>query len=205
MIPAAVRRNTPSQVRRPISRRARRVHYTQPRAFLKVKIDGRFTFFEWLSAGHYTCQNERGTMAQATPGPLRDVYFGFDLNTLFIRVDCERAARAALADYELLRVGFVEPAGFELCVSQPGRPAQKVVLLKRFAEVPGSAGRVACAADQIVEIAIPFDLLGVAVDEPLHFFVDVVQDGQSRDRAPRESTLGLTRPAPHFEQIMWDV
>jgi alpha-amylase/alpha-mannosidase (GH57 family) len=195
----------PLELARPISRRARRVHYTQPRAFLKVKIDGRFTFFEWLSAGHYTCQNERGTMAQATPGPLRDVYFGFDLNTLFIRVDCERAARAALADYELLRVGFVEPAGFELCVSQPGRPAQKVVLLKRFAEVPGSAGRVACAADQIVEIAIPFDLLGVAVDEPLHFFVDVVQDGQSRDRAPRESTLGLTRPAPHFEQIMWDV
>src|SRR5262249_51186226 len=138
-------------------------------------------------------------------GPLRDVYFGFDLNTLFIRVDCERAARAALADYELLRVGFVEPAGFELCVSQPGRPAQKVVLLKRFAEVPGSAGRGACAADPFVEIAIPFGLLGVAVAEPLHFFVDVVQDGQSRDRAPRESTLGLTRPAPHFEQIMWDV
>jgi alpha-amylase/alpha-mannosidase (GH57 family) len=195
----------PLELARPISRRARRVHYTQPRAFLKVNVDGRSTFFEWLSAGHYTCQNERGTMAQATPGPLRDVYFGFDLSTLFIRVDCERAARFALADCELLRVGFVEPAGFELCVANPGRAAQQAVLLKRFAEVPGSAGRVACAVDQIVEIAIPFDLLGVAVDEPLHFFVDVVQDGQSRDRAPRESTLGLTRPAPHFEQIMWDV
>ena len=37
------------------------------------------TFFEWISAGHYTCQNERGTMAMATRGPIKDVYFGFDL------------------------------------------------------------------------------------------------------------------------------
>jgi alpha-amylase/alpha-mannosidase (GH57 family) len=195
----------PLELARPIRRRARRVHYTQPRAFLNVKIDGRFTFFEWLSAGHYACQNERGTMAQATAGPLQDVYFGFDLNTLFIRVDCARPARSALADCELLRVGFIAPPGFELCVARPGRTAQRVTLLKDFAEVPCSAGKVACAADQIVEVAIPFDLLGAAVDEPIQFFVDVVQDGQSRDRAPRESTIDLARPAPHFEQIMWDV
>ena len=36
-----------------------------------VKIDGRHTFFEWVSAGRYACQNERGTMALATQGPLR--------------------------------------------------------------------------------------------------------------------------------------
>ena len=48
-----------------------RVHYTLPRTFLDVKIDGRATFFEWVSAGRYTCQNERGTMAMATHGPLR--------------------------------------------------------------------------------------------------------------------------------------
>ncbi len=118
----------PLELARPISWRAHRVHYTQPRAFLKVKLDGRSTFFEWLSAGHYACQNERGTMAQATAGPLRDVYFGFDLNTLFIRVDCDRPARISLAGYELLRVGFVEPPGFELHVAHPGRSKQSVTL-----------------------------------------------------------------------------
>jgi hypothetical protein len=195
----------PLELERPISRRARRVHHTQPRAFLKVKIDGRFTFFEWLAAGHYTCRNERGTMAQATTGPLRDVYFGFDLQTMFLRIDCDRSARSALAGYDILRVGFVAPAGFELCIAQPGRTGQRVNLLKGGVETPGSAGKVACAVDQIVEVALPFDLLGVAVDGPVQFFAEVVQDGQSLDRAPRESTIDLTRPAPHFEQIMWDV
>ena len=91
--------------------------HTLPRAFLDVKIDGRATFFEWLSAGRYTCQNERGTMAMATHGPLQDVYFGFDLKRLLVRVDCDEPAAQALADYDALRIGFVEPAGCEICAS----------------------------------------------------------------------------------------
>ena len=39
----------------------------------------------------------------------------------------------------------------------------------------------------------------------MQFFVELLQDGQSRDRAPREGTIALTRPSPDFEQIMWDV
>ena len=53
----------PAALARPISRRGRgAVHYTAPRAFLDVKIDGRATFFEWINAGRYACSNERGTM-----------------------------------------------------------------------------------------------------------------------------------------------
>src|SRR5206468_11242861 len=59
----------PADLLRPISRRGQRPPYTQPRSFLDVKIDGRQTFFEWISAGRYARQNERGTMAQVTQGP----------------------------------------------------------------------------------------------------------------------------------------
>ncbi len=41
----------------------------------RSKIDGRITFFEWVNAGHYACQNERGTMAMAMQGPLKDAVF----------------------------------------------------------------------------------------------------------------------------------
>jgi alpha-amylase/alpha-mannosidase (GH57 family) len=193
----------PPELSRPISRRGHRVNYTQPRAFLNVKIDGRSTFFEWLSAGRYCCQNERGTMAMATHGPLQEVYFGFNLSTLFLRVDCDGPARAALADYEALRVGFIDPAGYEVRVLSPGRPGQVVELLRREERVPASG--LAAAVDQIAEVAVPFDALGVAVDQPLQLFVDLLQGGQSRDRAPREGTLAFTRPSPDFEHIMWDV
>jgi hypothetical protein len=39
----------------------------------------------------------------------------------------------------------------------------------------------------------------------LQFFVELLQDGQSRDRAPRHGAIALARPSPAFEHIMWDV
>src|SRR5262249_41643319 len=67
----------PRALGRPIGRRTQRAVHTLPRSFLEVKIDGRQTFFEWISAGRYTCQNERGAMAMVTRGPLKELYFGF--------------------------------------------------------------------------------------------------------------------------------
>ncbi len=66
-------------------------------------------------------------------------------------------------------------------------------------------GRVEVGIAQILEVAIPFELLKVSVDQPIQFFVELLQGGQSRDRAPREGTINLTCPSPDFEQIMWDV
>jgi alpha-amylase/alpha-mannosidase (GH57 family) len=193
----------PAQLARPISRKGLRVQYTQPRAFLDVKIDGRYTFFEWVSAGRYVCQNERGTMTMASPGPLRELYFGFNLPKLFVRIDCDQPARVALADYDFWRMGFVEPAGFEVRVHEPGQPGVWAELLRegRPIEAPG----LEVAVDQIAELAVPFDQLGVAVDGPIQFFVELLHENQSRDRAPREGTVVLSRPSPDFEQIMWDV
>ena len=193
----------PPELGRPISRKAQRVHYTMPRAFLDVKIDGRYTFFEWVAAGRYICQNERGTMAMASQGPLEELYFGFNLSLLLIRIDCVRSAKSALADFDVWRVGFVEPAGFEVRVSNLGRPDQRAELLRDGVPVPGVEPTV--GIDQIAELAIPFDALGVAVDQHLQFFVELLRDGQGHDRAPREGAIVLTRPSRDFEQIMWDV
>ena len=110
----------PSDLMRPISRRSQRATYTLPRTFLDVKIDGRQTFFEWISAGRFARQNERGTMAQVTQGPIKEVLFGFTLQALLVRVDFDSPARAALTDYEALRIGFAEPIGWELLIEKPG-------------------------------------------------------------------------------------
>jgi alpha-amylase/alpha-mannosidase (GH57 family) len=193
----------PADLARPISRRGHRSHYTLPRTFLDVKIDGRFTFFEWVSAGRYTCQNERGTMAMAARGPLKEVYFGFDLHKLFVRVDCYGRARETLADYDALRVGFVEPAGWEVLIHHPGRKNQTVELLHNGQSV--EPNDVAMGIDQIAELSVPFARLGVKADAPVQFFVELLKGGHGRDRAPREGVIALTCPSPDFEHIMWDV
>jgi alpha-amylase/alpha-mannosidase (GH57 family) len=194
----------PAELARPISRRGHRVQYTQPRQLLDVhQLDGRYTFFEWVGAGHYSCHNERGTMALAMKGPLREIYFGFDLQRLLVRVDCDESAKAALADFDVWRIGFVEPAGWEVLIESPGRLEQRVRLLLSGEEV--QAEGLQAGVDRIAETAIPFDLLGVAVDAPVAFFVELLTAEQSRDRAPRQGAISLARPSPDFERIMWDV
>jgi hypothetical protein len=139
----------------------------------------------------------------AARGPLRELYFGFDVHRLYLRLDCEGPARAALAGFDTLRVGFVEPPGFEVRIDEPGRPGQAVRLLRGGdpAEAPGLEAGI----DQIAEVAVPFDALGAAVGAAVHFFADVLEGSQSRDRAPREGTINLTRPSPDFARIMWHV
>jgi alpha-amylase/alpha-mannosidase (GH57 family) len=198
----------PPDLARPISRRSQRPLHTSPRSFLTVKVDGRRTFFEWLSAGRYTCQNERGAMAMAAPGPMKEIYFGFDPQTLLIRIDFEERARATLADFDAIHIGFVEPAGCDVRLTDLSgqNPVGQLRTpgADRAAHTPCESP-VEVGIDQIVEVAIPFARLRVSVDQPIHFFIELLQGGQSRDRAPREGTINLTGPSPHFEQIMWDV
>jgi alpha-amylase/alpha-mannosidase (GH57 family) len=194
----------PPELGRPISQRSQRATYTLPRAFLDVKVNGRRTFFEWLSAGRYSVANERaGAMSLARPGPIKEMFFGFNVSCLFVRVDFEGPARTVLADYDALRLGFAEPAGWEVRVLQPGRAGQALELRHRDTELP--AGDVAVGIDQIFELAVPFERLGVKVDQPVQFFVELLEGRQGRDRAPREGTINLLAPSADFEQIMWDV
>ncbi len=69
----------------------------------------------------------------------------------------------------------------------------------------GRRAPVEAAVEQIAELAVPFDALGVAVDGPVQFFVELLHGGQSRDRAPRQGAIALTRPSRDFELMMWDV
>jgi alpha-amylase/alpha-mannosidase (GH57 family) len=193
----------PVGLSRPIKRTVHRLMHTLPRSFLNVRIDGRSTYFEWINAGRYTCQGERGAMAQAGSGPLKDVYFGFDLERLLIRVDLDQPAQAALAPYEVIVIAFAEPADCELRVEQPGRTAQRLVWICDGA--PADAGGIAIGVDRIVELGIPFEKLRVQVGEPIQFYVELIEGGQSRDRAPREGVILLTRPSADFERVMWEV
>ena len=193
----------PADLSRPIKRKGRKPIHTMPRSFLQVRIDGRATYFEWINAGRYTCQGERGTMAMTALGPLKDVYFGFDVDRLFVRVDCDQPPAAALTGFDALRIGFTEPAECGVSIVSPAPPARKAEWVCRGADA--DAGGIAIAVDRVVEIAIPFEKLGVAVGEPIQFYVELIEGGQSRDRAPREGVIALTRPSADFERVMWDV
>ena len=194
----------PSELSRPIKRSGQRLAYTLPLNFLRIKIDGLETFFEWTNAGHYACQGERGTMAQVAHGPMRDVYFGFSLREFFVRIDFDQRAKPALQSFEVLRIAFEEPKVCELRIFNPGKPTQTAQWYDDGQPVE-TLGRIQIGIDRIAECAIPYDLIEAEAKQPVQFYVELLENQQSRDRAPREGNIVFTWPSPEFEQIMWDV
>lgn len=196
----------PGNLFTPISHAApHRPIHDQPLSFLNVKVDGRSTYFEWINAARYVCGNERGTMALVSKGPLQSVWFGFSPERLLVRVDTEGGpAFERLAAVDRLRVGFVEPADCEVVVAQPSslRPTGHI---NRAGEIAANGTTVEAACGKIFELALPFNRLGVQPGDPIKFYVELLADDASVDRAPREGIFELTVPSPDFERIMWQV
>jgi alpha-amylase/alpha-mannosidase (GH57 family) len=179
--------------------------HDQPTSFLNVKVDGRLSYFEWINAARYVCGNERGTMALVTRGPLHSIWFGFSVDRLLIRVDTDGGpASERLAEVSQLRVGFVDPADWEIVVENPSSPAP-TAYAKHAGQTSGNGTTVEVATGKILELAVPFGRLGLRADDPIRFYVELIQAESSIDRAPREGIFELSVPTPDFERILWQV
>jgi len=190
----------PAVLNRPLTQAEKRTIHTSPKGFLSVKVDGRRTYFEWLNAARYAGGGQRGTMAMTSEAFLREVYFGFDLERLMVRIDTARRARDDLRSIDELRISFLEPNGYMLRVFRPSVPDRTLELLLNNEPVPA---KIEFAVDQIVELTLPFAALGVVADDRVQMCVEAWSDRQSIDRAPREGILELTVPSEDYERIMW--
>ena len=193
----------PSELSKPIRQGSRhQQNYTMPTNLLSVKVDGRQSYFKWLNAGHYICGGSRGTMSMVTQGFISDLYFGFDTERLLVRLDSRGGPfREQLADVEGIRLIFLKPEGFELHILHPSGKPPEVQLWRHGAMMAGS--HAVAAADQIFELAVTFRSLARKVDEPVHFYVELIKDHQSVERVPPEGAIETVVPSPDFELIMW--
>ncbi|MBI2825327.1 MAG: alpha-amylase/alpha-mannosidase [Planctomycetia bacterium] len=200
---AALDDSAPAELARPISQAHHHPQmYEEPTSLLNVRVDGRRTYFEWLNAGHYVATGARGTMSMVADGRISDMYFGFDEQRLYLRFDARGGtARERLAGVDALRITFLAPEGFELLAAHPGW--QEPILQLYRHDVPVTNSGLQAAADTILEVAIPFRSLGVSVDAPLHFIVELVAQDQSIERLPYEGAIETSVPSPDYELIMW--
>jgi hypothetical protein len=144
-------------------------------------------------------------MALVSKGLLKGVWFGFSADRLLIRVDTEGgAANERLAEVSRVRVGFVDPADWEVVLTNVADPRPSGLV--NHAGAPSSNGTtVEVACGKILELAVPFGRLGLKAGDPIRFYVEVLDADASLDRAPREGIFELTVPTPDFEKIMWQV
>jgi alpha-amylase/alpha-mannosidase (GH57 family) len=193
----------PAELAKPISRAQRPARmYSEPTGLLRVKVDGRRTYFEWINAGHYACGGSRGTMNMAEAGLVSDLYFGFDLDRLLLRLDArDGPAREKWAGIGALRVCFLSPDGFTLVVKNPAhkKPTAELLLNDATVAAPG----IEVAADLLLELALPFRALGLNTDDCIQFYVELLQKNQPVERIPSEGAIETAVPSPDYELIMW--
>ena len=191
----------PASLLKPVARTEKRHLHTSPRSFLNVKVDGRISYFEWLNAGHYEAGSERGTMTMVSEGVIRDIYFGFDAEHLYMRVDTPSKAKLDLKEFDELRLRFIEPYGTEVRVKCGSTRAHKPEVL--IDEKAGKHANGRFASDRVMEVAVPLKELNVTVGQRLHIAVELLKGGEVLERAPSEGALDMFVPSVDFEMHMW--
>jgi hypothetical protein len=141
------------------------------------------------------------------PAVIRQVHFGFDHERLFVRVDGAAPIVDLLADGRELSLKFFTPAGVRFSVRQrAGRLSG--AFFDRLQTEPywrdRGPGGVAVAAGSVLELALPFEDLGLTADQPVAFFVAVFDDaGAELERHPAHRPIELVTPDALFEARHW--
>ena len=187
----------PGSLFTPISQAARhRPIHDQPTSFLNVKVDGRSSYFEWINAAHYVCGNERGTMALVTQGPAPERLVRLQRRAAADpRRHRGRPGRASgWPRSSQLRVGFVDPADWEIVVQDPSLP--RPIGLHQ----PCAASRRATARPSrwppTRSSSWPSRSAGsgLKADDPIQFYVELLGgDAEPRPR-PARGDLRADRP-----------
>lgn len=176
----AIGKTPPDDLMRPIKQVRKEVVLKEPTAILQVRLDGKVTdYFEWVSAGHYDVSREYSALAGESSF-LSDVYYGFDAESLFIRLDF----RKGVDGQRLLSTG-------ELSVVVT-RPRQSAVTLTGVTE-------------QIFEGAVAFRDLGVRPGESVEFFLEFERTAGAPVRLPTLTPLTFKVPTVDFDGINWQV
>ncbi|MCK9417810.1 MAG: glycoside hydrolase family 57 protein [Nitrospirae bacterium] len=175
--------------------------------FIKPTIDGQVTnYFEWLPAGFYDVSQGGGAMHRGA-SIITHIYYGFDLKNMFIRLDPSGNLREEKVAELTFFINFLEPKGIDVEVRIVPKERRVSATLSRgengtrrpFAEIH------TVAANDIIELAVPFDQLGVKPGDEIHLFVTIERAGSEVEKWPSRGYIQFKVPTDDFEATMWQV
>jgi alpha-amylase/alpha-mannosidase (GH57 family) len=181
----------------PVITRGVRGRQTQPVALIRPVLDGlRTTFYEWHGAGRYPLANGGGSMHRGT-SVAGDLFVGFDLERLYLRLDFADGAPGA--DFDLT-AEVLSPRAAR-AVIRGLSVGERTVEDGQGAPIAGSA----CCVAEIVELAIPFKALGLEPDQEVEMLLRLSIGGQAGETLPGDEMICFRVPDAMFEAEMWSV
>jgi len=181
----------------------------EPVDFLKVKIDGIATnYYEWMNAGFYQTGHSGGSMHQVE-NIIKAIYYGFDEEKLYIRIDVapEKINKPAELAQLSFSVKFITPVGKEaIAVFNPDDKSVREFYIKKADGERVPIGDENLCASKIIEMAIPFSLLGTKQGENIEFTVLVLKGANNEiERWPYQSSFSFEHPGKNHFVKNWSV
>ncbi|MBN2298666.1 MAG: hypothetical protein JXM72_08725 [Deltaproteobacteria bacterium] len=169
-----------------------------PVGFIHPVIDGKVShFYEWVKAGYYVASSGSASMYRHQQY-LSHLFFGFDLEHLYIRMDFLNTS-----EYLTVQMNVLSPEAVRISIPLAG----KVMSLTR----PGDNSFEAkdhldsVAFDRVLEFKIPFKLLGAVPRQRIRFSLCLKDKGFEVERHPSNGLLSIVIPEKDFEKVMWHV
>jgi alpha-amylase/alpha-mannosidase (GH57 family) len=195
----------PEYLKISVLRQRGKLAFREPTAFITPVLDGVVTdFYEWQGAGYV--EGRRALSAMHTPREFFSrIYFGFNLDQLYLRFDPAPAVAEGALDTPDVHVQFSEPRPAKL-IFRLDMPEPPLLTLKHSQD--GASFSVARTYDSIrrkkvIELAVPFKDLEFGPGMQVRFVVRVMQGDLELDRIPHERHVTFTVPDHTFEGAMW--
>jgi alpha-amylase/alpha-mannosidase (GH57 family) len=186
----ALRLPVPQEISQAIKRPSLFVRAVPPNGWIDASVDGRVTsYFEWLGAGYYLRGRRGGAMHGQTQF-LNELFYGFNRERMFIRVDPFRQAFGLLDDCEFR---LTLEAGAEIKLSVRLRQGKLVGCSAERGEtvIAASDGYFCAAVGKVLEISFGRGIFSLEGQSAIRLSVSLWSGGLPLDRLPREGSIEL--------------
>ncbi|MCC6349020.1 MAG: glycoside hydrolase [Candidatus Eisenbacteria bacterium] len=171
----------------------------EPTGLVRPVIDGHLTrFYEWHGAGSWDLAGG-GSMHRVSAPLATRLHFGFDSERLYLRVDFSGGGAPGGEVSAEIEVLSPAPLQLDVGILRVGR--------WRFGtggpEAAPPAGEA--ALEEILELALPFAVLGVSAGQSLELFIHLRRGGERLDSLPPGQPLRVVLPGADWEAMNWNV
>ncbi len=177
----------PFNVFQPIKNFLKTEYIKEPVDIINPIIDGQVkNYLEWLSAGIYYLSQNSSTMHYGD-GYFTKLYFGFNTEYLFLRIDTKGDAKETLRN-NILEINIENHHYYNLLYDFNNDN------VKLFADKLEKKHNIKLACDKILEIAIPYSDILVNMGGKLNITLELINKDKIIERAPYESAVTIRVP-----------
>ncbi len=184
----------PEYLARPFASFSTGARFTEQTGFIRPALDGKGTgYFDWLGAAHYVADRQ-GSAMHGKSFLLDAAYVGMDENCLYLRLDFSDDPllcgddEQLCGDFDVVLIVSSAAKNSELRIDLNVTEGN----LREWKSSVRDAG-IQVALDRVLELGIPFDVLGAGNGDVLQVRCSIWKDNLPMGALPAEGAIEITR------------